>query len=117
MYSDCSLVSVPGIFYKNILHCSPCGLLTQMLLDCRPSATTVVPQQGRSAASRNHRPPVPLILGKEVHLIWVATSQERKLYLSSISGEYSLVCSFHGVVNRQTREPTHQIYATFLTCL
>ena len=60
------------------------GLLTQMLLDCRPSATTVVPQQGRSAASRNHRPPVPLILGKEVHLIWVATSQERKLYLSSI---------------------------------
>ena len=26
-------------------------------------------RHGHSAASRNHRPPVPLILGKEVHLI------------------------------------------------
>ena len=109
-------VSVPDIFCRKKLHCFPCGLITQMPLDCQPSVTTVVPQQGHSAAGRNRRPLVPSIQGEEVRLIWVGTSQERKLYLSSKSGEYSLVCSFHGVVNQQTTEPTHQICATFLTC-
>ena len=53
MWSLCTFCGVRAVC------CSlPCGLATQMLMDCQPSATIMERQPALSVASRNQRPPL-----------------------------------------------------------